>query len=192
MNLPKYLCVILIGTLIGFAAWPLTARNSVLSKSSELALVNSTGEEILLSSFKGKVVVIEFLFVASPHCIELVQMLDKLGVELKSRGFQPLGVAFGPHADEVMVGHIAGRLKLSYPLGYATSDKVDAYLGREGAEKLKIPQIVVIDRKGIIRATSGSTGNPSIENEAPLRDLVETLLKESARPPSRSAGNTPH
>jgi hypothetical protein len=71
-------------------------------------------------------------------------------------------------------------LKLTYPLGYATKDQVDSYLGRNENEILNIPQVVVIDRAGMIRASSGSKGgDPALEDETSLRNLIEGLLKES-------------
>jgi hypothetical protein len=44
---------------------------------------------------------------------------------------------------------------------------------------LNIPQVVVIDRAGIIRATSGGRGgDPTFEDENSLRNLILGLLKE--------------
>ena len=37
--------------------------------------------------------------------------------------------------------------------------------------------MIVIDRKGMIRATTG-TGNPTLEDEALIRVVLEPLLKE--------------
>ena len=56
---------------------------------------------------------------------------------------------------------------------------VDNYLGRNGNEILNIPQVVVIDRAGMIRATSGGRGgNPALEDENSLRTLINGLLNE--------------
>jgi peroxiredoxin len=156
-------------------------------KSPEFSIDQSSGEKILLSGLKGKVVVMEFMFVGSAHCLHIAEMLNKLQGDLGSRGFQAAAVAFGPHSDQAMVGHVAERLQLTYPLGFATSERVDAYLGREGTEKLKIPQLIVIDRKGIIRSATG-TANPTLEDEALLRVVLEPLLKEP--PPSGNAAHS--
>jgi hypothetical protein len=56
---------------------------------------------------------------------------------------------------------------------------VDAFLGREGSEKLKIPQMVVTDRKGFIRAATGGGADTRMEDEATLRTLVNSLLDET-------------
>jgi hypothetical protein len=57
---------------------------------------------------------------------------------------------------------------------------VDSYLGRAGNEVLSIPQVVVIDRSGTIRATSGGRlGDPKLEDESYLRGLIDALLREN-------------
>ncbi|HTS57090.1 MAG TPA: hypothetical protein VMH03_06055 [Terriglobales bacterium] len=46
-------------------------------------------------------------------------------------------------------------------------------------EILNIPQIIVIDRTGMIRAASGAAGgDPRLEDENSLRSLIDSLLKE--------------
>jgi peroxiredoxin len=180
---------------LALASAPLLGQAPQPRKSPEFSISEASGDEIMLSSFKGKVVVMEFMFVGSPHCLRLAQMLNKLQGDLGSRGFQSIAIAFGQHADQAMVGHVAERLQLNYPVGYSTSDNVDAYLGRQGNQQLKIPQLVVIDRKGIIRSTTGATGNPTLEDEALLRNLIEPLLKEAppsgnATPPTKKNGQS--
>ena len=58
------------------------------------------------------------------------------------------------------LGSMVEALQLSYPVGYTGSGNVDAYLERSGNEMLSIPQVVVIDRAGMIRGCNGRTGKP--------------------------------
>jgi peroxiredoxin len=163
------------------AASVLLAQAGPPRKSPEFIITKPSGEQIFLSSFRGKVVVMEFMFVGSPKCIQLAQMLDALQRDLGSRGYQSVAIAFGPHVDQALVGHVAEHMAFSYPLGFTTaSSDVDAYLGREGSEKRKIPQLVVIDRKGFIRAATGGGEDTRMEDEAVLRTLVNSLLDETA------------
>jgi peroxiredoxin len=153
-------------------------------QSPEFALSPPGGDTLLLSSFKGKVVVMEFLFIRSEHCLRVAQMLNSLQRELSRRGFQPVGVVFDPpnggdggRSISAMVSY----LKLSYPVAYASKDSVDSFLDRARTEILNIPQIVVIDRKGTIRAVSGGRGGAArLEDEGALRTLLDGLLQESA------------
>jgi peroxiredoxin len=187
MNVRNFIAVFASIILVAFS---LLAQAPAPRKSPELSITKPSGDDFLLSSFKGKVVVMEFMFIGSPHCLRLAQMLNNLQGDLGPRGLQSIAVAFGPHSDQAMIGHVAEHLGLSYPLGYTTSDNVDAYLGREGTATLKIPQLVVIDRKGTIRASTGTTGTPTLEDETLLRVILEPLLKESS-PSDNATRSTP-
>lgn len=152
-------------------------------KSPEFTIADPSGKTTLLSSFKGKVVVMEFLFVKSEHCMRLATTLNKLNGELGSRGFQAVGIVFdppnSPNTGAQLLPAVMNYFKLTYPLGYATKEDVDSYLGRTGNEILNIPQVVVIDRAGMIRYTSGGRGgDPTLEDENSLRNLILSLLME--------------
>jgi peroxiredoxin len=171
--------VLLTGIALA-APQPLPPRHS-----PELEIAAPGSPQIMLSSFKGKVVVLEFLFVRSQHCLRVAQTLNKLNSELGPQGFQPVGIVFDPPtgstAGAQVVGILRNYLGLTYPVGYASKEAVDAYLGRAPGQILNIPQLVVIDRNGVIRASSGGKGgNLTREDEGLLRDLLEQLLQENA------------
>lgn len=151
--------------------------------SPEFALTRPGGSTILLSSLKGKVVVMAFLFARSAHCMRVAQLLNKLQAGLGPQGLQSVGVVFDPPNGAVTTGAqidaMVSYFKLTYPMAYTSKDSVDSYLSRAPTEVLNIPQVVVIDRKGAIRAASGGRGgNPLLEDEDALRALVDGLLKE--------------
>ena len=150
-SMTKGLCCFLV---LAVAASAL-ATTAVPRKSPEFTILEPSGKQTPLSSFKGKVIVIEFLFLRSAHCLRVAQALSRLYNELGPRGFQPIGIVFGPNASNQMVTYFAADSKLAYPVGLATPDRVDSYLARAPEEILNIPQIVVIDRSGVIRAQSG-------------------------------------
>lgn len=161
----------------------------VLRKSPEFVISNPSdpsGKVTILSRLKGKVVVLDFWFIQSDHCLRVAKMLNKLNSELASRGFQALGVVFDPpntrESEGQLVQPTVNFLKLGYPVGYASKTAIDTYLGRSGNQILSIPQIVVIDRAGMIRAASGAHVDPTLEDESSLRALLDSLLKESPPP----------
>jgi thiol-disulfide isomerase/thioredoxin len=172
------LALILIASALALASVPAPR------KSPEFTIYESSGKTTLLSSLKGKVVVMEFLFIKSEHCLRVAQTLNKLQSELGPRGFQAVGVVFDPpnggNASVQSLALMVDYFKLTYPVGYSAKANVDSYLGRTGSEILNIPQIVIIDRAAMIRATSGGVGgDPKLEDENSLRDLIDHLLKES-------------
>ena len=172
--------------LLLMAATLATPSTVIPRPSPEFTIHEPSGKDVLLSSFKGKVVMVEFLFLRSGKCLNLATTMNKLNAELGSRGFQPLAIAFpAPQSDAngPLVQYTAENLKLTYPVGYANKEEIDQYLSREQTETLRIPQVVIIDRSGTIRAqTGGKDGNLNLENEAYLRTTIEGLLKESPAP----------
>ena len=183
MSMRKITSIFLVAVFVTsvFALPTVTVRR----KSPEFTIADASGKTIQLSSLKGKVVVMEFLFIKSPHCIRVATTLNKLNSELGASGFQAVGIVFDPpnttKTGEQLLPAVVDSLKLTYPLGYAQKEAVDSYLGRSGNEILNIPQVVVIDRAGMIRATSGGRGgDPALEDENSLRNLIEGLLKDGA------------
>ena len=177
------LSTLLIFAGVAFATPGGTPGGAPLRTSPEFQIREPGKPMVLLSSFKGQVVVVEFLFVRSPHCLQVARLLNKLHGELGSRGFQPVGVVFDPPTGSTAGGQAVSfmtqYLGLTFPVGYAVKNEVDGYLGRARDEILGIPQLVVIDRGGAIRATTGGKGgNMTLEDEDVLRALLDRLLAE--------------
>jgi peroxiredoxin len=177
----KILALSTLFALVGVAL--ATSSAPPLRASPEFQIREPGKPTLLLSSFKGQVVVMEFLFVRSPHCLAVARTLNKLHGELGSRGFQPVGVVFDPPtgstAGSQAVSFMTSYLGITFPVGYAAKDEVDSYLGRSQNEILNIPQLVVIDRNGAIRAsTGGRGGNMTLEDADALRALLDKLLAE--------------
>jgi len=62
-------------------------------------------------------------------------------------------------------------------------------LCRGERERFQVPQVVVIDRAGVIRAQSRPSGEANLTDESYLRNLVRELLDEGA-PPAKSKEST--
>lgn len=165
---------LMLGVSVLFATTP------VPRKSPEFNIVEPSGKRTALSSFQGKVVVIEFLLTNCPHCVGVARTITKIHKQLGARGFQPIGVAFDVDISGKKVSDFVQQFGVSFPIGYSSSRAVDSYLGRGLAERLQVPQLVVIDRKSIIRAQSRPVRETTLEDENYLRNLIDTLLKESA------------
>jgi peroxiredoxin len=183
MTIKKLTATVLLLALSVFSSGAPPAP--VPRRSPELIITEPSGKQLLLSSFRGKVVVIEFFFLRSAKCINLVNTMNKLNAELGPRGFQAVAIAFpapGSDATAPLVAELVDGLKLTYPVGYTNKERVDQYLERAETELLRIPQVVVIDREGMVRAQSGGRdGNVQLENEGYLRSFIEGLLESSPR-----------
>lgn len=184
MNRQRLTSMVVVLVVVLATSAPALPTATVLRKSPEFTISVPSGNSTLLSSYKGKVVVLEFFFFQSEHCMHLAQVLNKLNRDLGARGFQPIGIVFDPPkvptSGEKVIPSVVDYFKLTYPVGFASKDAVDTYLGRTGNELLPIPQVVVIDRAGMIRAVTGDRTNPKLEDENSLRTMIDGLLKETA------------
>jgi peroxiredoxin len=170
---------LMLGLVLG--AWLLAGAAPVPRKAPAFTFIGPAGQQTPLASFKGKVVAIEFLLTDCPHCWRLAQTLNKLQQELGPRGLQALGIALDKDLTAPRASDFAAKAAVSFPIGAATADQVDAFLGREAGERFRVPQLVVIDRAGVIRAQSHAIHEVSLEDEAHLRKLIADLLREETR-----------
>jgi peroxiredoxin len=171
----RYIASLVTLLALGF---PAVAAPPILRDSPEFTIVDPSDKTTPLSSFKGQVVVIEFLLYRCPSCLRVAQTINKLHREMADRGFRPIGIVFDDGVTEPVVRDLAQLLKLNYPVGYTTSDQVDRYLGRSPVVRFQVPQLVVIDRAGVIRAQSRPSGEANLTDENYLRNLVRELLDE--------------
>jgi peroxiredoxin len=163
-------------------------------QAPEYAFALPSGQQELLSKYKGKVVVLEFLLTTCPHCQNSSRILSKLNSELGPKGFQPLGVAINPDGD---INDFVKKFGVNFPVGKGSRDSAYAFLQHSiMAPSFYVPQMVFIDRKGVIRAQYGGADPFLASNEeANIRSMVEKLLTEAgtskttARPASGKASS---
>ena len=149
--------------------------------AKELEIDQPNGKKDLLTSYRGKVVVVQFLYTTCPHCQAYSQLLTKLQTEYGPKGFQCLGGAFN-EADNSMVSNYVNQYHVGFPVGVMQRETVTNFMGFSVMERLVVPQIALIDRKGVIREQSEAnpTTAPPLQNEAHLRAAIEKLLAEGA------------
>ena len=176
----------------------LLALTSVLSATDprpapELVIKSATGQEQLLSKFRGKVVAVEFLLTTCPHCQKASQNMQKLYKELGPQGFQPVGIAINEMANMLIVDY-AKQFSLTYPIGHSHRDAAMQFLAHPVMMSMLMPQLVVIDRKGIIRHQFPG-GDKFFDNEEKnLREVLLPLLKAgggTAATPTSAAPKKP-
>jgi peroxiredoxin len=156
-----------------------------LKKAPELALRLPDGKEQLLSSYRGKVVSLEFIHTTCPHCQQASQIQKRLQQTYADRGFQAVDVAINPNAD-LRVENFAKDFQLNFPVAWTTPEQALTFLGFPITKLYVVPQIVVIDRMGYIRAETTPKGDDpaldAIRSEDSLTGLVRQLIDKSGRP----------
>lgn len=161
-------------------AWP-EPQASLPRRSPEFAFQVLGGKQMLLTQFRGRVVALEFLYTTCPHCQHTAQLMTRFQKEYGPRGFQALGVAFNEMAN-MLVPEFIAQSSANYPIGWGQREAVLQYLQISPILRFVVPQMVILDRKGFIRAQSPYDGGDNFFEEKNLRTLIEGLLKESPPP----------
>lgn len=164
-----------LAAFLGIALATTFAEQTVPRQSPEFVINYPGGKQALLSNYKGKVVLLMFIFTTCPHCQAASQVVSKLNTELGPKGFQPLAVAVNPMA-QMLVGDFARDYRVNFPVGSSESGPALNYLQINGAERWVVPQVVLIDSKGVIRKQTPPLGNEKMQEENGLRQDIEALL----------------
>lgn len=159
-------------------------------KAPELAF-NIPGQgQKLLSQYRGKVVALEFILTTCPHCQAASHVMTNFQQEYGSRGFQALDVAINAldegrteaQADQI-VQAFTQKFQVGFPVGYISRDQMMSFMGFSLAERMVVPQLVMIDRKGYIRyqtpASDADENWGKLTNETAIRQHIEELLSTS-------------
>jgi peroxiredoxin len=164
--------------LILFAAMAL-AIPPVPRKSPEFTIVELGGKQSLLTGYRGKVVLVGFFSTWCQHCQRTSQAFSNLQSAFGAEGFQAIGIAFNTEASQdSVVKEFKNNFAPNFPVGRSNADTVLSYLGISVMERYVYPQVVLIDRKGMIREQSDVKGTAELQDFASLRPKIEALLKE--------------
>jgi hypothetical protein len=108
-------------------------------------------------------------------------MLSKLQKEYGPRGFQVLSAAIEDTAGRDVPLFIR-QFQPAFPVGFAHRLSVGQYLQHPPSGRMMMPQLVFVDRSGVIREQH-SGDEPYFEDnvqEKNLRATIENLLKSGA------------
>jgi glutathione peroxidase-family protein len=147
--------------LVGVSAF---AASPVPRPARELDIAGTDGHHLLLSQYKGKVVLIQFLLTTCPHCQAMSEMVTGLQHQFGMRGFQALGAAVNTAEVPLIKQYID-----QHHVGF-TDPNV----------RLAFPQVVLIDKQGRIQAQSEPEGTEELQEQASLTKLIEKLLAAPA------------
>lgn len=162
-------------------------------KAPELAFTVPEHGDELLSQTRGKVVALEFILTTCPHCQAASKLMSQLQREYGSRGFQALDIAINgvdegrtPAQANELVQAFASTYQVAFPVGWTPRDQMLAFTGFSVMNRFVVPQLVIIDRKGMIRYQTPPLGDSAAMQEATIRQRIEGLLSESGSPAKHS------
>ncbi len=159
--------------LLMLFALPVTAAN-IPRPAGEYKFKTPSGEQTL-SQYKGKVVVLEFLLTTCPACKRCSSTMERLQKEFASKGVQMLGVALNEGADK-LIGQYVAEVGVTYPVGHGDYRAALKFLQHPEIIRFMVPQLVFIDRQGIIRAQYPGTDAFFNNEEENMRKMIQSLL----------------
>lgn len=149
------------------------------------------GKSTTLEAYKGKVLVIEFMLTTCPACQKASVALNQVYSELQPKGMAALGVAINPMAN-MLIPEYLQKFGVKFPIGFKEKqEEVQEFLQIPMIQILRVPQIVIVDRKGVIRAQRGGGSDPDFFNneESVIRTEVEKLLAEGQAPAAKAVSS---
>ncbi len=152
--------------------------------SPEYAIKLTSGKQLLLSSYRGKVTALMFVSTDCPHCQDTCRLMEKFQKEYGPSGLQTLAVAFNPMAI-MLVPDFVKSTGVTFPVGYDERDPVFAYLQRSTTMRTYVPIMVFIDRKGVVRGQYLGDDPFFTDRDKSIRGMIEKLVKEPAASPKK-------
>ena len=159
---------------------PMFGAPPIPRPGNDLTVTDAQGHARPITAYRGKVVLVQFLYTTCVHCQAAARMYSKIARDLGPRGFEVFGIAFNPEAqgNPDVIAQFEKQNGIVFPVGSAPLDTVLHELGASAMERLMVPQILVIDRHGMIRAQTEPLGSPQFQDESYVRSFVEGLLGE--------------
>ena len=176
--------ILLFAAALALAAGICSAQ-TLPRKSPEFVITMTGGKSpILLSNYKGKVIVFAAILTTCPHCQHTVTLLNKLQTELGPRGLQVLAFSAGQDSPEAVVPLFIKQFTPTFPVGFSNDFHAILEYYQYSLNNLPhMPMLAFVDRQFNIRAQhEGGEAQwfADPQQEVNLRTQIEALLKEPA------------
>ena len=162
----------------GLAGLSTRAFGAVLPRPAPpLKFISHRGEQIDLANYKGKVVLLEWLLTTCPHCQTSSTLLSKLQKEFGAKGVQALGIAIDDYAGPKLPDYV-NRYAKGFPVGALPHRVATGFLQASIMQPLMMPQMVIIDKQGMIREQYAGDNAWHFKAEANLRASIAKYLAQ--------------
>jgi cytochrome oxidase Cu insertion factor (SCO1/SenC/PrrC family) len=147
--------------------------------AGEFSIHLDNGKQVLLSSYKGKVVLMAFFFTTCPHCQKMAGTLGGLQKEYAAKGVQMLAGCFDDNAQGQVGQFNEMYVKNAFPVGWDARAAVFEFLKIPMMQQVFVPIITFIDRKGMLQQQYIGDENYLHDPEKNIRASLDSLLKPS-------------
>jgi peroxiredoxin len=179
MRIPHFLAA------LGLAAAFVLEGADIPRPAPAMTFKTPSGGVIDLTQHRGKIVALEFLITTCPHCQKCSQILQKMQDEYGPKGFQALGVATNEMAHMLVPDYVK-NFALRFPVGFAPREQAHEFLQHPMMLIMYVPQLVFIDRKGVIQAQFQGGSDFFKDEEKNVRAKIEEMLKAPSAAPRGS------
>jgi len=180
-----------LGLLCGF----LVADPAQGRKAPELAFTLPSEGEKLLSQYRGKVVAIEFILTTCPHCQAASKVMTKFQQQYGPRGFQALDLAINaldegrkPEQAGMLTESFANNFQVGFPVGFIGRDPMMSFMGFSIMDRMVVPQLVLIDRKGFIRYQTPASDSTDQYGKMMVESAIQQHIEELLSQPATGSG----
>ncbi|MDI6809407.1 MAG: TlpA disulfide reductase family protein [Candidatus Eisenbacteria bacterium] len=159
------LSLVLLLTILPFSS--LLGQKGGAVKAPDFTLKDLSGNDVTLSNFKGKVVLIDFWATWCGPCKMEIPHLKELYSQYKKEGFEVIGISLDRGGMRVVKPFVE-KYGMEYTTVMGTDDVVKAYGGIRG-----IPTAFLISRDGfIIKKYVG------YQKKSVFEEVIKRLLSE--------------
>ncbi|MEP7366517.1 MAG: TlpA disulfide reductase family protein [Acidobacteriota bacterium] len=134
------------------------------------------GTEGSLKKYAGKVIAVEMLLTYCHACQSKGKIMESYYREFKNQGLQVIGLATNDNAEKD-IGNFIAASGATFPIGVISRDKAQEFLQHPMAAIFYLPQLAIIDRKGVIRYQHGGQLKPASDEDAQIRNHIAELIK---------------
>jgi len=165
-------------------------------KMPEFVFQLPDGQQQLLSTYKGKTIVLAFMYTTCPHCQKTAKLLSQIQKEYEGKGVQVLGAVFDQGATARAV-EFDKTLGLNFPVGVCDkagvcdTRTVLGFLQQPVNDPYFVPILVFIDKRGMIRSQYIGDETFLSKQEVNIRAEIDKLLKGATTTSSTETHKAP-
>jgi len=162
-----------------FSSVLLAAGPEIPRKATEFAIQTGQDKYIWLNQYLGKTVVLAFILTDCSHCQFTTGLL--VGIQ---KDYADRGVNVVESAIELMsalhIPNFVTKFRTTFPVGYNELTYAAKFLGYPENDPMLMPQIVFIDRNGIIQAQFAGDDSRLLSGvqDKTLRDALDRTIKD--------------
>jgi thiol-disulfide isomerase/thioredoxin len=144
-------------------------------KAENIGIQIAPEKYLWLSEYSGKTCILAFILTTCPHCQFTTGALNHIAKDYAGKEVQILATAVEPMSS-LNIPDFRKKFMPEFPVGYNEQNYVAKFLGLPPNEPMFFPQVVFVDRNGIIRAQF-TGGDAPMEKDVQEKSLRETLEK---------------